>query len=65
MPVCERHFVGCGTALQDTVYVLNQQLMYGAVCPKVWIHVSGKQGVEVELGSLAIISELPWYLSGK
>ena len=39
--------------------------MYGAVFPKARIHVSGKQGVEADSGPLAIISELPWWLSGK
>ena len=47
---------GCGSALQDMVYVLNQWLMYGAVFPKARIHVSGKQGVEIGLGPLITIS---------
>lgn len=47
---------GCGSALQDMAYVLNQWLMYGAVFPKARIHVSGKQGVEIGLGPLITIS---------
>ena len=39
--------------------------MCAAVFPKARIRVSGKQGVEVDSGPLAIISELPCWLSGK
>ena len=56
---------GCGTALQDTVHVSRPQLVCAAVFPKARIRVSGKQGVEVDSGPLAIISELPCWLSGK
>ena len=56
---------GCGTALQNTVHVSRPQLVCAAVFPKARIRVSGKQGVEVDSGPLAIISELPCWLSGK